>query len=146
MEKHDPTAGRDAAQTSDNLEGKPFHHDPHDASDADTLPDGEKYEKQRETVRNNHPTGLVQTHTGVDVQRAEQEFAELNKQLSHISQQSRRLSRTASRTSHRIPGEKDVEKTGSSSDSEEPWDLETTLRGSKAAEHEAGIKSKRIGS
>jgi hypothetical protein len=88
------------------------------------------------------PTGS----DGVDVQRAEQDFAQLNRQLSAYSERSRCLSRQQSKQ-YAQALQTDVEKAVSLEDSlEEPWDLETTLRGAKAADHEAGIKAKRIGS
>lgn len=85
---------------------------------------------------------LTRTQSGVNVEQAEKDFAELNRELSGISLQARRLSKQLSKQSKSA----DVEKLGSSSDSdEEPWDLESALRGSRAAEVQAGIKPKRIG-
>ncbi|KAF2815630.1 ABC transporter CDR4 [Mytilinidion resinicola] len=81
---------------------------------------------------------------GVNVERAEAEFAELSKELSRVSQHSRRISRTHSRQKHETAA--DIEKAASSEDSEaEQFDLESTLRGNKSEADEAGIKSKRIG-
>ncbi|KAF1847990.1 ABC transporter CDR4 [Cucurbitaria berberidis CBS 394.84] len=104
------------------------------------------------TARNstdlNHDTGFVNVKGGVDVQRAEAEFAELNKELSRTSH-SRRLSRVQSKQSrkdHAVGN--DVEKggmDGSLASSDEPFDLEKTLRGDRDEEEAAGIKSKRIG-
>jgi hypothetical protein len=85
------------------------------------------------------------TQSGVDVEKAQYEFSELNRQFSSISHQARRLSKQASRASKPTTTAEDVEKAGSSADSDEPWDLETTLRGKRAAEEEAGIKDKHIG-
>lgn len=85
---------------------------------------------------------------GVQVQRAEQAFAELSKELSRTSNAERRLSRVQSRQSRKDHTIADVEKSGApSSDgsSDEPFDLESTLRGSRDEEEAAGIKSKRIG-
>jgi ATP-binding cassette subfamily G (WHITE) protein 2 (SNQ2) len=84
--------------------------------------------------------------TGVNVQRAEQEFAELSKQLSRASHHSR-LSRQQSRHG---PKRTDEEKTVGISPSEsigteDRFDLEATLRGNKSEEEAAGIKSKNIG-
>ena len=83
---------------------------------------------------------------GVDVLGAEKHFAELQRQLSHVSQASRNLSRQQSRKSVKH-GVQDVEKAFSSESSEdaEPFDLEETLRNSKRLEEESGIKSKQIG-
>jgi ATP-binding cassette subfamily G (WHITE) protein 2 (SNQ2) len=66
--------------------------------------------------------------------------------LSGISQHSRHLSRTQSRQSKKGFGEKDVERATSSEETEEePFDLESTLRGNQAAEVESGIRPKHIG-
>lgn len=103
------------------------------------------YEQGREELRISNPQGMTMTQTGVDVEKAQYEFSELNRQFSSISHQARRLSKQASRASKPTATAEDVEKAGSSADSEEPWDLETTLRGNRAAEEEAGIKDKHIG-
>lgn len=117
------------------------------SSDADTLPGdmGSNYEANRETVRNSNPRGLAHIHSGVDVSQAEEDFAELNRRLSGISQHSRRLSRQESGKSGKQPAAGDVEKTTGSEESDETWDLETTLRGNRNADYEAGIKPKHIG-
>ena len=81
--------------------------------------------------------------TGVSVKRAEAEFAELNREFSHLSQQNQKLSRTTSRRSNLK--EKDVEKTATSETENEPFDLEETLRGNRAQDVQHGIKSKRVG-
>jgi ATP-binding cassette subfamily G (WHITE) protein 2 (SNQ2) len=103
------------------------------------------YEAGREQVRQANVNGLTKTQSGVDVAQAERDFVELSKQLSGISGHARRLSKQNSRPSK--PGKiDDIEKVGSTTDSdEEPWQLETTLHGSKAAESQAGIKPKHIG-
>ena len=88
------------------------------------------------------------TYGGVNVLGAEKEFAELQRQLTGLSQASRKLSRTQSRKSNvKGTGAQDLEKAISSqqSDEQEPFDLEDTLRGNKQLEDEAGIKSKHIG-
>ena len=121
-----------------------------DRSDADTPPpsrygDLEKHlEPIRTTSRTSHP--LERTHSGVDVEKAQEAFAELGRELSAHS---RRISRQNSKASpRRQPNSaaQDVEKAiSSSASSDEPWDLEATLRGDRAANIEAGIKSKLIG-
>jgi len=103
------------------------------------------YEQQREELRISNPQGITSTVTGVDVEKAEHDFEELNRQFSSISHQARRLSKQASRASKPAATTEDVENAGSSTDSESSWDLETTLRGNRAAEEEAGIKDKHIG-
>lgn len=88
---------------------------------------------------------------GVDVIGAERQFAALQRQLSHVSQASKKLSRQASRRSSVKGAAVDLEK-GASVDSAkddeddgEPFNLETILRGNQQLEEEAGIKSKQIG-
>ena len=118
----------------------------------DTVADTGDYEKHREDIRQGNPNGLTRTMSaGVDVEKAQEEFAQLGRKLSGISQHSRALSRQQSRVSEKQRDasirEADVEKMGSPSGTsdDEPWDLESTLRGSQQADVEAGIKSKRIG-
>ncbi|KAF7717438.1 Uncharacterized protein PECH_000929 [Penicillium ucsense] len=103
------------------------------------------YEQGREEIRLSNPQGMTSSQRGVDVEKAEYEFSELNKQFSNISYQARRLSKQASRASKPTIAAEDVEKGSTAADSEEPWDLESTLRGNRAAEQEAGIKDKHIG-
>ena len=117
-----------------------------ESSSSETL--GQDPEKRREDVRSKNPRGLSRTESGVDVQRAEADFAQLSREFSGLSQNSRRASRQISRVQSRrsIPKDVDVEKRASSDSSDaEPWDLAEVLRGSRAADYEAGIKSKRIG-
>ncbi|KAF2734360.1 ABC transporter [Polyplosphaeria fusca] len=81
-------------------------------------------------------------NSGVDVARAEADFAELNKELSRSSHISRKLSRVQSRKDVIA----DVEKAPASDDSsEDPFDLQAVLRGNRDEEEAAGIKSKKIG-
>lgn len=103
-----------------------------------------------DTARNSqqyNEKGFSDVQGGVNVHRAEQDFADLSKELSRTSNLSHRLSRVQSRQSRKDHVVTDVEKTGISSDasSDEPFDLEKTLRGSRDEEEAAGIKSKRIG-
>ena len=104
---------------------------------------------ERYIPNNTRPNGLSRSQTGVSVERAQADFAELSKQLSNASQHNLRLSRKASRRSD-FNVEKDLEKTGalSSEESEvmkEPFDLEQTLRGYREQDAQTGIKAKRIG-
>lgn len=101
------------------------------------------------TARNSahNEKGFSNVTGGVNIQRAEADFAELSKELSRTSNISRRLSRVQSKQSRKDQATTDVEKAtveGSES-SDEPFDLEATLRGGKDEEEAAGIKSKRIG-
>lgn len=84
---------------------------------------------------------------GVNVHRAEADFAELSKELSRTSNAERRLSRVQSKHSRKNNAITDVEKDAAegSQASDEPFDLEATLRGGRDEEERAGIKSKRIG-
>jgi ATPase subunit of ABC transporter with duplicated ATPase domains len=112
---------------------------------AETVADAEA---QRENARHNNPNGFVQPESGVDVKAAEAEFATLQRELSGISQTSRRLSRTQSKQSTKHKGTVgDVEKavTSESSSEGEQFDLESTLRGNQQAEKDSGIRSKHIG-
>jgi ATP-binding cassette, subfamily G (WHITE), member 2, SNQ2 len=103
---------------------------------------------------------VVPIRSGVNVERAEHEFAELSKELSRHSQRSRVLEKVQSRKSaksEKIPCAnegKDPEKgiaadadesSASATEDEEPFDLEKTLRGNRDQEEREGIKSKRIG-
>ncbi|KAI1622058.1 ABC drug exporter AtrF [Exophiala viscosa] len=107
---------------------------------------GQRQAQDRETrserTRTADSYGLERTTSGVDVERAEKDFAELSREFSSIS---RRMSRPQSRAS--AAKVKDVEKAISSSDYtlEEGFDLEATLRGNREADHAAGIKAKYIG-
>ena len=136
VDNHTPAADH-------NDEKARFKSDPSDA-DADTVHDGDRdYEKggeaQRTSSRNS--AGLAHTHSGVDVEQAQRDFAELSKQFSAHS---RRMSKVQSHTRASIA--RDVEKAVSSeATSDDTWDLEETLRGAKQADYEAGIKSKYIG-
>ncbi|KAI9731990.1 MAG: hypothetical protein M1834_004441 [Cirrosporium novae-zelandiae] len=110
----------------------------------------EDQDKEREKVRARNPNGFSRTTSGgVDVVSAEEAFQELNRQFSRTSRLSRQQSRV-SRTKSRISSHKkdvedaDVEKL-SMEESEEAWDLETTLHGNRAADEESGIRPKRIG-
>ncbi|KAI1777392.1 ABC-2 type transporter-domain-containing protein [Hypoxylon cercidicola] len=106
---------------------------------------GSDLEEQREIARQNNPNGFSNIHTGVSVEQAEADFAELQRELTGLS----RASRTHSHTHSRKGG--DVEKGVQSTESPESegsidmFDLETALRGGLDAEREAGIKPKHIG-
>ncbi|KAI1141368.1 ABC-2 type transporter-domain-containing protein [Hypoxylon sp. FL0543] len=103
---------------------------------------GADLEDQRETARQNNPNGFSRINTGVSVEQAEADFAELQRELSGLS----RASRTRSRRETDI--EKGVNASVESPESEgsiDIFDLEATLRGGLDAEREAGIKPKHIG-
>ncbi|KAJ5113929.1 hypothetical protein N7456_002463 [Penicillium angulare] len=104
--------------------------------------DSVSYEQGREEVRIANPQGITSVETSVNVERAEQDFSDLNREFSHISHQARYLSKQESKPTVTL---EDLEKARTSHDSDDSWDLETTLRGNRAAEEEAGIKDKHIG-
>lgn len=92
------------------------------------------------------PHPLHRQNTGVDVEQGEASFAELSRELTGLSQHSRRLSRTHSRRSVKNVAVQDLEKAATSESSDdEQFDLESYLRGNKRLEEEAGIKNKHIG-
>lgn len=105
-------------------------------------------ERTRETARHANPQGFAHAENGIDVKASEADFAELQRELSGISQTSKKIARTKSRESHH-KGVADIEKgTNATSDSaseDEIFDLESTLRGNQAAEIESGIRPKHIG-
>ncbi len=88
-------------------------------------------EAQREKARSTNPNGFSRIQSGVDVKAAEAEFADLQRELSRISQASRKqFSRVQSRKSVKAVSEKDVEKEGTSDEGTlDEFDLEQTLRG-----------------
>jgi ATP-binding cassette subfamily G (WHITE) protein 2 (SNQ2) len=111
------------------LEQEPLGHLAQRTS-VDTIDTISDPEILRENARNGNPNGFAHTTSGVDVKAAEEEFATLQRELSGISQNSRRLSKIHSK--NKVVTEKDVEKTASSEETgseEELFDLETTLRG-----------------
>jgi len=113
-----------------------------------TEPDVEKAALAKETYGRDSAsarTSLDRERLGVNVVGAEKEFAELQRELSHVSR--RNLSRQQSRRSERRKDGGDLEKAASSGDSDdsEPFNLEETLRGNKHMEEESGIKGKMIG-
>lgn len=103
------------------------------------------YAEQVEQARQENRTGMTSAHTGVSVERAEADFAELQRELTGMSRASRRQSRHSHREETDVEkAEADDESPGSDS-SGEIFDLETVLRTGLAAEQEAGIKPKHIG-
>ncbi|KAI1952324.1 ATP-binding cassette transporter snq2 [Ophidiomyces ophidiicola] len=119
----------------------PHTRDPTDSSDAETLFPGNDYETKRENLRTIHSQGQPRPFTGVDVKRAEEEFAELSKQLSGISERARHLTHQQSNRIS-VKSARDLEEPPADG---EPFDLETALHGSRTAEADAGIRPKRIG-
>jgi len=85
---------------------------------------------------------LDSRRSGVNVHHAEKEFADLQRELSHVSKVSKAQSRRSVKSKTH-----DLEKAVSAgtSDGEDPFDLEDMLRGNKLMEEEVGIKGKQIG-
>ncbi|KAK4230160.1 ABC transporter G family member 11 [Podospora fimiseda] len=94
-----------------------------------------------EEARQNNPNGTSRP-TGVSINQAEADFAQLQRELS-------RISRRASHARSHGDAEKGQAKNSSSSEdldgTEEQFDLEAALRGDLDAEREAGIRPKHIG-
>ncbi|KAK4133652.1 hypothetical protein BT67DRAFT_434638 [Trichocladium antarcticum] len=90
-----------------------------------------------EETRRTNPNGTTRA-TGVSVKQAEADFAELQRELSHMSRASRRRSQGDDEKGTREAGP-------SSQETFEQFDLEAALRGDLDAEREAGIKPKHIG-
>ena len=120
------------------------HHIKHDNGNAETSSIYDDTARNSEYV---NEKGAGEVKGGIAVQRAEAEFAQLSKELSRTSEISRSMSRVQSHRSHKNQTTTDIENggDGSSVSSEEPFDLEKTLRGNRDEEEAAGIKSKRIG-
>jgi len=118
-----------------------------DASRAATVTGDDASDRSAPRYTRIHPSsGRSPALSGVNVARAEADFASLQRELSRTSQLSR--PRSAGATGIDV----DVEKAGGLSgspttddDDSELFDLEATLRGSLGDEERAGIKAKRIG-
>ncbi|KAF2871241.1 ABC-2 type transporter-domain-containing protein [Massariosphaeria phaeospora] len=136
----DGTEGTTASTTFEAIHPERAHNKEHDRASTSSS------DNTAHSSGNYHEKGLTNPSGGVDVRRAESDFAELNRELSRTSHISRRLSRAQSRPSRKEQGAADVEKAvESESSSEEPFDLASVLRGNRDEEEAAGIKSKRIG-
>jgi ATP-binding cassette subfamily G (WHITE) protein 2 (SNQ2) len=102
-------------------------------------------ETQRENVRRNNPNGFTSPTGGVSVEGAEAEFAELQRELTGLSEKSRRSRRQSIYSAHNKETNVEGAAVADSESEEVPFDLESILRGSKATDEESGIRSKRIG-
>ncbi|AEO59095.1 hypothetical protein MYCTH_2307069 [Thermothelomyces thermophilus ATCC 42464] len=91
-----------------------------------------------EEARRSNPNGTTRA-TGISVQQAEADFAELQRELSHMSRVSQSRGRGDKDKTQLEDGSADSE------DTYEPFDLEAVLRGDLDAEREAGIRPKHIG-
>jgi len=108
----------------------------------DTVTDAET---QRENARQKNPNGLTNPNGGVSVEGAEAEFAELQRELSGLSEKSRRSRRQSIHSTHNKETDAEGGAVADSESEEVPFDLESTLRGYKSTDEESGIRSKRIG-
>ncbi|KAI1147010.1 ABC-2 type transporter [Nemania diffusa] len=97
-------------------------------------------EEKRENARHSNPNGFSRVHSGISVEQAQADFAELQREISGLSRASRINSHRADDPEKGIKGE-----TTGSETSDEEFDLEQVLRGGLDAEREAGIKPKHIG-
>lgn len=131
-------------------------------------------EEELEEARRNNPNGLTRTVSGISVRQATDDFHQLERKFSNLSRTSQKeaahkdswnqLRREFSNVSHRSrrgskgaasekgkdAGVKQEEATlesgtGSSTEEEERFDLETVLRTGLDAEQKAGIRPKHIG-
>ncbi|KAI1823480.1 ABC-2 type transporter [Xylaria intraflava] len=97
-------------------------------------------EDQRENARQSNPNGFSRVTSGISVEQAQADFAELQREISGLSRASRASNRHANDPEKAMKVD-----TVSSDTSGEEFDLEQVLRGGLAAEREAGIKPKHIG-
>lgn len=107
---------------------------------------GTIWDKEKlDVLHSNKARDHVQDDSGVSVDRAEADFAELNRQFSRLSHDNQNLSGVSSQVDKLK--EQDIEKLPvSPSDATlKPWDLEETLRGQRSEDDITGIKTKRIG-
>ena len=96
----------------------------------------------REVLNTTNPRGNSNINQGINVEAAEEEFRELNRQMSEIS---RTASRKISRTQNRESTDPEKAVRFDEEEEEEQFDLEAHLRGNETSEREAGIKQKKIG-
>ncbi|KAI1347172.1 ABC-2 type transporter [Xylaria sp. FL0043] len=97
-------------------------------------------EERRENARQSNPNGFSRVNSGISVEQAQADFAELQREISGLSRASRVNSHRHNDPEKGMKGDS----TGSET-SEEEFDLEQVLRGGLDAEREAGIKPKHIG-
>ncbi|KAL2019399.1 hypothetical protein VTK56DRAFT_9690 [Thermocarpiscus australiensis] len=95
-------------------------------------------EDLREEARRSNPNGSTRP-TGISVEQAEADFAELQRELSHMSRASHSRSHRDTEKGRPESGYLPSEVTF------EQFDLEAVLRGELDAEREAGIRPKHIG-
>ena len=111
-------------------------------SPSSTSSNSQNYEELREEARRNNPNGVSHADTGVSVEQAEADFANLQRELSRLS----RVSRPKSK-GHAGDMEKGgiITESKASGETAEQFDLESALRGDLEAEREAGIRPKHVG-
>ncbi|KAK0709834.1 ABC-2 type transporter-domain-containing protein [Lasiosphaeria miniovina] len=99
-------------------------------------------EELREEARRNNPKGMTNLSTGISVEQAEADFAQLRRELSGMS----RASRTQSQgKAGDVEVGQALSAAASSGGQSEQFDLESALRGDLDAEREAGIRPKHVG-
>ncbi|KAK9775327.1 putative ABC-2 type transporter-domain-containing protein [Seiridium cardinale] len=102
-------------------------------------------DEAREQARQNNPNGTTNPLTGVSVEQAAADFAELQREISGRSRISRRQSQASHAAADIEKATQTVADSPASISTEEVFDLESALRGGLAAEQAAGIKPKHIG-
>ena len=102
-------------------------------------------EEAKMSADNANSSGFISADFGVNVPQAEAEFAELNRELSAMSRQTRQASKERIQETTAVEG-LDLEKSSSLETPEHgDWNLETILRGARSLDQESGIKPKRVG-
>lgn len=104
-----------------------------------------KVEEAKMSLDDGSSNRSTSTCSGINVEQAQKDFAELNRELSissqHVGHASKEQRQGA--ISFEAP---DLEKSSSSVRAHHgDWDLETILRGARSLDQESGIKPKRVG-
>ncbi|KAK4126834.1 hypothetical protein N657DRAFT_566035 [Parathielavia appendiculata] len=103
-----------------------------------TMSTARNAEDLREEARRSNPNGSTRA-TGISIQQAEADFAELRRELSHMSRASKRHGQGDQEKGQLESGFPPSEETF------EQFDLEAALRGDLVAQRESGIRPKHIG-
>ncbi|KAK3381681.1 ABC-2 type transporter-domain-containing protein [Podospora didyma] len=97
----------------------------------------------REEARSNNPHGTTHPSSGMSVEQAEADFAQLRRELSGMSRASRARSHGKDGDVEEIT--QTLSGSPASDEEAEQFDLEAALRGDLDAEREAGIRPKHVG-
>ena len=97
------------------------------------------------SIDNGDSSGPQSINSGVNVEQAQKEFTQLDRELSVNSARRKQVSGDRLRQNAAIEA-LDLEKRSSSvTPDEDDWDLETILRGARSLDQDSGIKLKRVG-